>query len=72
MRILSVDLASNRYKDIGVAVFVEASTAGLRGRPCVTDVTRWLTELAVTTALVGVDDLSVGEIGAVVVIQQST
>ena len=38
----------------------------------INDVTRWLTELAVTTALVGVDDPSVREIGAVVVIQQST
>lgn len=57
MSILSVDLASNRYRDIGVAVlsprqefvaveFVEASDSGLRGRPCVEDVTDWLTELA--------------------------
>jgi hypothetical protein len=61
MAILSVDLASNRYKDIGVAVLAvredsvtvecfEASTGGLRGRPCVEDVTRWLTDLAVTYA----------------------
>lgn len=58
MSILSVDLASNRYRDIGVAVlttredfvaveFVEASASGLRGRPCVEDVSHWLTELAV-------------------------
>lgn len=57
MSILSVDLASNRYRDIGVAVlspreefvvveFVEASDSGLRGRPCVEEVTDWLTELA--------------------------
>jgi len=57
MSILSVDLASNRYRDIGVAVlgvrdgsvlieFVEASAHGLKGRPCVDDVTSWLTELA--------------------------
>jgi hypothetical protein len=57
MRVLSVDLASNRYRDIGVAVigiradsvaieFVEASAYGLKGRPCVKDVTSWLTELA--------------------------
>lgn len=57
MSILSVDLASNRYRDIGVAVlsardgfvavhFVEASDSGLRGRPCVEDVSDWLTELA--------------------------
>lgn len=59
MSILSVDLASNRYRDIGVAVltareesvaveFVEASASALRGRPCVEDVTQWLTELAST------------------------
>lgn len=57
MSILSVDLASNRYRDIGVAVlspheefvaveFAEASDSGLSGRPCVADVAGWLTELA--------------------------
>ncbi|HYV10159.1 MAG TPA: hypothetical protein VE980_04555 [Pyrinomonadaceae bacterium] len=57
MSILSVDLASNRYRDIGVAVLgirdgsvaielVEASVYGLKGRPCVEDVTSWLTELS--------------------------
>ena len=57
MSILSVDLASNRYRDIGVAVlspraesvaveFVEASASDLRGRPCVEEVTDWLTGLA--------------------------
>lgn len=59
MSILSVDLASNRYRDIGVAVlglrdgsvgveFVEASAYGLKGRPCVEDVTSWLTQLTGT------------------------
>jgi len=57
MSILSVDLASNRYRDIGVAIlefrdrsvlieFVEASAYGLKGRPCVEDATSWLTDLA--------------------------
>ena len=57
MSILSVDLASNRYRDIGVAIlefrdgsvlieFVEASAYGLKGRPCVEDATSWLTYLA--------------------------
>jgi hypothetical protein len=55
--ILSVDLATNRYRDIGVAVliageglvsveFVEAAASGLRGRPRVEDVSRWLAGLA--------------------------
>jgi hypothetical protein len=55
--ILSVDLATNRYRDIGVAVltacggsvnveFVEAAASGLRGRPRVQDVSCWLTDLA--------------------------
>ena len=59
MSILSIDLASNRYRDIGVAVltatrdesvaveFVDPVASGLRGRPCVEDLTRWLAELAV-------------------------
>ncbi len=57
MSILSVDLASNRYRDIGIAVlspreefvaveFIEASDSDLSGRPCVEDVTDWLKELA--------------------------
>ena len=57
MAILSVDLATNRYRDIGVAVliageglvnveFVEAAASGLRGRPRVEDVSHWLAELA--------------------------
>jgi len=57
MAILSVDLATNRYRDIGVAVltagdglvkvnFVEAAASGLLGRPRVEDVSRWLAELA--------------------------
>lgn len=57
MSILSVDLASNRYKDIGVAIlnfddgclaidFVEAGAHGLKGRPCVQDLSSWLCGLA--------------------------
>ena len=57
MAILSVDLATNRYRDIGVAVliageelvsveFIEASGFGLSGRPRVDGVSRWLAELA--------------------------
>jgi hypothetical protein len=57
MSILSVDLASNRYRDIGVAVlgirnesvaieFVESSAYGLQGRPCIKDLTHWLSSLA--------------------------
>jgi len=55
--ILSVDLATNRYRDIGVAVliadeglvsveFVEAVASGLSGRPRVEDLSHWLAELA--------------------------
>lgn len=57
MAILSVDLATNRYRDIGVAVliadeglvsveFVEAVASGLSGRPRVEDLSHWLAELA--------------------------
>jgi len=57
MTILSVDLASNRYRDIGVAIlsrregfvaveFVEAGASGLRGRPQVEDVASWLADMA--------------------------
>jgi hypothetical protein len=57
MSILSIDLASNRYRDIGVAIlefrdgsvlieFVEASAYGLKDRPCVEDATSWVTDLA--------------------------
>ena len=57
MAILSVDLATNRYRDIGVAVliaddglvsvdFVEAVASGLSGRPRVEDLSHWLGELA--------------------------
>lgn len=57
MAILSVDLATNRYRDIGVAVltlgeglvrveFVEAAVSGLLGRPSVESVSGWLAELA--------------------------
>ncbi len=57
MSILSVDLASNRYRDIGIAVlssregfvaveFIDPGASRLRGRPCVEDVTDWLMELA--------------------------
>ena len=55
--ILSVDLATNRYRDIGVAVliadeglvsveFVEVVASGLSGRPRVEDLSHWLAELA--------------------------
>ncbi|MGH8008994.1 MAG: DUF429 domain-containing protein [Candidatus Binatia bacterium] len=57
MTILSVDLASNRYRDIGVALlalrddsvvveFIEPTTAGLRDRPNVDVLAPWLMELA--------------------------
>lgn len=57
MSIVSVDLASNRYRDIGIAVigvrdgsvvieFVEGRAYGLKGRPCVEEVASWLTGLA--------------------------
>ena len=60
MAILSVDLATNRYKDIGIAVlianeglvsvqFVEAGASGLSGRPRVEDVSHWLAELLAVT-----------------------
>jgi len=57
MTIISVDLASNRYSDIGVALlttkydsvaveFIELTAEGLRDRPNVDVLARWLTELA--------------------------
>lgn len=57
MAILSVDLATNRYKDIGIVVliageelvsveFIEAVASGMSGRPRVEDVSRWLADLA--------------------------
>lgn len=56
MTIISVDLASNRYRDIGVALlttrhdavgveFIELTAVGLRDRPNADVLARWLSEL---------------------------